>query len=78
VQEEKSEEGALLRTTEREYVLSPDDLERPEDAKLEIRLPLRRSMVGPSFCEWERPSVRFLDVFLPFSRRFLGALTVVA
>ena len=51
VHEEEAEERALLRTPEREYLLAPDDFKRPEDAKLEIRMPLRRSMVRPSFCE---------------------------
>jgi hypothetical protein len=66
VHEEEPEEGALFRTTEREYLLAPDHFKRPEDAKLEIRIPLRRSMVGPSFCEWERSPVRLLDACLPF------------
>jgi hypothetical protein len=48
VQDEKAEERALLRAAEREDVLAPDDLERPEDAKLEIRAPLRRPMVRRS------------------------------
>jgi hypothetical protein len=48
VYEEDAEERALFRTTEREYVLVPDDFKRPEDAKLEIRVRLRRSMVRPS------------------------------
>lgn len=76
--EEKREERAQFRTTEREYSLAPDDLERPEDAKLEIRTLLRRSDGRASLCEWERPRLRLLDVFVPFSRRFVGGLRVVA
>ena len=64
--EEEAEEGALFRTTEREYLLTPDHFERSEDAKLEIRMPLRRSIVGPSVCEWERSPVRLLDACFPF------------
>src|SRR5688500_8646034 len=53
VQAEEAEERALFRTTEREHLRAPDDFKRPEDAELEIRMPRRRSMVRPSFCEWE-------------------------
>ena len=54
VHEEDAEERALFRTAERDYLLAPDDLKRPEDVKLEIRMPLRRAMVRPPFCERER------------------------
>jgi len=33
----------LFRTAEREYLLAADNFKRPEDAELEIRLPLRSS-----------------------------------
>ena len=49
--EEEAEERTLFRTPEREYLPAPDDFKRPEDAKFEIRMPLRGSMVRPSFCE---------------------------
>ena len=78
VQEEKAEERALLRATERECLFAPDDFKRSEDAKLEFRLPLRRSMVRLSFCKGERPRLRLLDVFVPFGCRFLRGLIVVA
>jgi hypothetical protein len=41
----------LFRTPEWEPLLAPDDFKRPEDAKLEIQLPVRASMVRRSFCE---------------------------
>ena len=70
VQQQKAEERALARTTDREWPLSPDDLKRPEDAELEIRTRLRWSMVRPSACEWERPrpvcstyALRFAAIF---------------
>jgi hypothetical protein len=47
VHEEEAEERALLRAPEREWMLIPGDFKRPEDAKLEIRVPLRGSMVRP-------------------------------
>ena len=78
VYEEEAEERALLRTPERECSLALDDFERPEDAKLEIRMLLRRSIVRPTLCEWERPWVRLLDIFVAFSWRFLSGATVVA
>jgi hypothetical protein len=43
--EKEAEERALLRTPEREPLLAPEDFKRPKDAKLEIQLPLRASMV---------------------------------
>lgn len=49
MQEEEPEECALLRTPEREGFLASDDLKRPEDAKREIRVPLRTSIVGLRF-----------------------------
>ena len=49
--EEEAEEGALFRTPERECLLAHGDFKRPENAKLEMRMPLRGSMVRPSFCE---------------------------
>ena len=61
MREEKAEEGALLGTTERECLLAPDDLKRPEDAELEIRMALRGSMV--------RPFVPYESVLGPFARR---------
>ena len=70
--EEEAEERALLRTPERHPLLAPDDFKRPEDAKLEIQLPFRASMVRPSL------RVRLLDVFVSFSCRFLRGLIVVA
>ena len=72
VQDEQAEERSLFRATEGEgkCLPAPDDLERPEDAELEIRMPLRGSIVRPSSCEWE-PSIPFARcigrVWLPFS-----------
>jgi hypothetical protein len=60
VNEEKSEQSALLRTTERECLPTPRYFERPENAKLEIRTPFRSSMVRRPFCERERPFARRL------------------
>jgi hypothetical protein len=51
VHEEEAEERALFRAPERECLLTPDDFKRSEDAKLEIRMPLRGSMVRRWFCE---------------------------
>jgi len=73
VQEEKAEERALSRTTERECSPAPGDLEWPEDAELEIRMPLRRSIVRPPFREYEHRRIRLLDVFVAYSRCFLRA-----
>jgi hypothetical protein len=78
VHEEKAEERALFRAPKRECLLAPDDFKRPEDAKLEIRVPLRGSMVRPPFCEWERAHARLFDVFVAFSCRFLPGSMVVA
>jgi hypothetical protein len=77
VDEEEAEERALFRTAEREYLPAPDGLKRPEDPKLEIRMPLRTSMVWRRPRE-ERPRVRLLGVSVPFSRRFLVGAIVVA
>lgn len=49
VYEEEAEEGALFWTPERECLLAHGDFKRPENAKLEIRMLLRGSMVRPSF-----------------------------
>ena len=78
VHEEEAEERALFRTAEREYLLAPDDFKRPEDVKLEIRMPLRRSMVRPSVLRTRASWVRLLGVFVAFSRRFVRGLIVVA
>jgi hypothetical protein len=69
--EKKAEERALFRTTEREYLLGPDDFDRPEDAKLEIRMPLRGAMVRPSFCE----RVRLVPVCSVYSSRLAAVLS---
>jgi hypothetical protein len=78
VNEENAEERALLRATEREYLLALDDLQLPEDTELEIRTRLRGSMVRLSFGKYEQLRVRLLDVFVAFSCRFLGGSIVVA
>ncbi len=70
VNEEEAEQRSLSGATERERLRVPDDLQRPEDAELEIRMPLRGSMVRASFCKWERLRVRLLGVFVAFSCHF--------
>ena len=55
--EEDGEERALFRTAERDYPLAPDDLKRPEDAELEIRMTLRTSIVRPWFANGASRSV---------------------
>lgn len=69
--EEEAEKRALLRTTERECFPAADDLKRPEDAKLEIRVALRGSMVRRSRCQCDAfsgPFARCVSrVWLPYS-----------
>jgi hypothetical protein len=52
VQEEEAEERALFRTADGESLFASDDLERPEDVELEIRMPLRASIVRRWSREW--------------------------
>jgi hypothetical protein len=60
VHEEQAEKRALFRATERECLPAPGYFERPENAELEIRTPLRRSMVRRRLCNRQRSFARGL------------------